>query len=66
MKKSDPVEEYLNYLNKICGFAKRTIKSHERTCGRWKDYLLKERQKYLGDVIPRTCWTGLSCEGLRV
>jgi len=53
MKKSDPVEEYLNYLNKICGFAKRTIKSHERTCRRWKDYLLKERQKYLGDVIPQ-------------
>jgi len=33
------ITEYLNYLESLCGFTKRTLKKHKRISGIWKEFL---------------------------
>ncbi len=43
---------YLNYLNEICGFAKRTIDFHNRICRWWETFLGQEINKPLLAAMP--------------
>jgi len=45
------ITEYMNYLEDLCGFAKRTLKIHKRICGIWKEYLGQKGRDIL-NVLP--------------
>jgi site-specific recombinase XerD len=50
--KNHLIIQYLEYLDQIRGFAKRTIKFHKRICYWWKQYMEENREKDMFDAGP--------------
>jgi len=48
---NETIIQYLQYLDKMCGFSGRTVKFHKRICILWIKFL-DEKDKGLGDVDP--------------
>lgn len=52
MNKESITAEYLDYLERICGCALRTVRKHKRVCARWKDFLIKRERESVLDAKP--------------
>ena len=59
------ISEYLNYLEDLCGFAKRTVMKHKRICGIWKSFMESKRRDVI-DVIPQDLLDYIECRSNRV
>ena len=46
------IDEYIRYLENLCGFAKGTLKQHLRICKIWKEFLTSTRDKKLFTAEP--------------
>lgn len=46
------IRSYLEYLDEICGFAKRTIAFHDRICRWWNDFLIQAQHRPLLAAMP--------------
>jgi len=46
------IDEYIRYLENLCGFAKGTLKQHLRICKLWADFLTSTRDKKLFKAEP--------------
>jgi len=46
------IDEYISYLENLCGFAKATLKQHLRICTLWADFLTSTRDKKLFTAEP--------------
>lgn len=46
------IDEYIRYLENLCGFAKRTLKQHLRICKIWTKFLTSTRDKKLLTAEP--------------
>lgn len=52
MNTDNIITEYLGYLERMCGFAPRTLAKHNRMCTIWKNFLNKTGNKSLMDAGP--------------
>ena len=52
MDSNSLVTEYLEYLERMCGFSARTLKQHKRFCGLWENFLRKRDDKDILEVAP--------------
>ncbi len=59
------ISEYLNYIEDLCGFAKRTVMKHKRICGIWKLFM-EDKQRSVINVIPQDLLDFIECRGSRV
>ena len=46
------IDEYIRYLENLCGFAKGTLKQHLRICTLWAEFLTSTRDKKLFTAEP--------------
>jgi len=51
------IDEYLKYLESVCGFAKRTLDFHNRICRWWETFLFEENNKPLLAAMPEDLLT---------
>ncbi len=58
MKQTQLIEAYIDYLKQICGFAKRTIKFHQRMCRLWGEFMQNQRQRPMVSAVADDflCW----------
>ena len=52
MKTTDLIAQHLDYLDRICGFAKRTVTFHRRICLWWRQFLSDYGQKHILHATP--------------
>jgi len=52
MNPANLLSSYIDYLNRICGFATRTVAFHRRICKWWHAFLIENRGKDLLQVHP--------------
>lgn len=52
MDSNSLVAEYLEYLERMCGFSARTLKQHKRFCGLWETFLRKRDDKDILEAVP--------------
>jgi len=52
MNHNSLITEYLEYLERMCGFGVRTLKRHQRVCGVWKNFLSKKKNKHIIEAMP--------------
>ena len=46
------IDEYIRYLENLCGFTKGTLKRHMRICKLWADFLISTRDTKLFKAEP--------------
>ena len=52
MNNNNLVAEYLEYLERMCGFCARTLKQHKRFCGLWENFLREIDDKDILEAAP--------------
>jgi len=52
MDSNNLVAEYLEYLERMCGFSASTLKQHKRFCGLWENFLRKKDDKDILEAAP--------------